>query len=181
MNANGFDAIECPNCGGTNFEDVAPGRQRCVYCGTVLTAREPESPPDLVRCPHCGYENPRGARYCNRCGKRLLGWLVDFFKNADPGLVSIIVTVVGTFVIPLPLVSAIFGLVLGYKALRGAREGGGNSEKLARWAVAVAWVVLACTIVPLCLVFGSSGVQATYSACGGLGRGLLDLLAGAGR
>jgi ribosomal protein L34E len=181
MSANDFDVIECPNCGGADFEDVTPSRHRCVYCGTVLTSREPERPPDLVKCSHCGYENARGARYCNRCGKRLLGWLIDFFKNSDPAVISIIVTVVGTAVIPLPLVGAILGLVLGYKALKSAREGEGNSEKLAKWAVGVGWVVLACTILPLCLVFGSSGVQATYSTCDGLSGGLLDMLLGAGR
>ncbi len=178
MNANDFDTIECPNCGGTNFEDITPSRHRCVYCGTVLTSREPGESPDLVRCPHCGYENARGARYCNRCGKRLLGWLTVFFHDADPAVISIIVTLVGTAVIPLPLVGAIIGLVLGYKALKSAREGGGNSEKLAKWAVIIGWVVLACTILPLCLVFGGSSVQVTYNTCDGLSRGLLDMLSG---
>ncbi|MFN2129490.1 MAG: zinc-ribbon domain-containing protein, partial [Anaerolineae bacterium] len=170
-----------PNCGGTNFEDIAPGRHRCVYCGTVLTSREPESLPDLVKCPHCGYENARGARYCNRCGKRLLGWLIDFFQNTDPAIISIIVTVAGTFFLPFPVVSPIVGLVLGYKALKSAHEGGGNSEKVAKWAVAIGWGVLACTILPLCLVFGSSGVQLIYGVCDELTRGLLDMLSGIGQ
>jgi hypothetical protein len=181
MNTNDFDVMECPNCGGADFEDIAPSRHRCIYCGTVLTSRESERAPDLVKCPHCGYENARGARYCNRCGKRLLGWLTVFFHDADPAVISIIVTLVCTAVIPLPLVGAIIGLVLGYQALKSARAGGGNSEKLAKWAVAIGWVVLACTILPLCLVFGSSGVQAAYSACDGLGRALLDMLSGAGQ
>ena len=181
MNASGFDTIECPNCGGANFEDIAPGRHRCVYCGTVLTSRESEEPLDLVRCPYCGYENARGARYCNRCGKRLLGWLTVFFHDADPAVISIIVTLVFTAVIPLPFVGAIIGLVLGYQALKSARAGGDNSEKLAKWAVAIGWFVLACTILPLCLVFGGSSVQAVYSACDGLGRTLSNMLSGVGR
>ncbi|MBN1978687.1 MAG: zinc ribbon domain-containing protein [Anaerolineae bacterium] len=181
MNANGFDTIECPNCGGANFEGIAPGRHRCVYCGTVLTSREPERPPDLVRCPYCGYENARAARYCNQCGKRLPGWLNALFKNTDPGAISLVVTLVGTFVFPFPLASPIVGLVLGYRALKSAREGGGNSEKLARAAVITGWAVLACTMLPLCFVFGSSGVQAAYSACDGLGRALLDMLSGVGQ
>lgn len=181
MNASGFDTIECPNCGGADFENIAPGRHRCVYCGTVLTSREPEESPDLVRCSYCGYENARAARYCNQCGKTLTGWLTALLKNSDPGVISIIVTVVGTFMLPLPLVSPIVGLVLGYKALKSAREGRGNSEKLARAAVITGWIVLACTILPLCLVLGSSGVQATYSTCDGLGRALLDMLSGVGQ
>lgn len=181
MNANGFDTIECPNCGGADFEDITPSRHRCVYCGTVLTSREPEESPDLVRCSYCGYENLRYARYCNQCGKRLPGWLIGLFKNSDPGVISIIITVAGTFFLPLPLVSPIVGLILGYRALKSAREGGSNSEKVAKWAVIIAWIVLACTILPLCLVLGSSGVQATYSTCDGLGRALLDMLSGVGQ
>jgi uncharacterized protein (DUF983 family) len=181
MDTDDFDTIECPNCGGTDFEDIAPGRHRCVYCGTVLTSRQPEESPDLVRCPYCGYENARSARYCNQCGKRLPGWLTALLRDSDLGAVSIVVTVVGTFVLPFPLVSPIVGLVLGYQALKSVRAGGGNSEKLAKWAVAIGWFVLACTILPLCLVFGSSGVQATYSACDGLSRALLDMLSGARR
>ena len=181
MNTDGFDTIECPNCGGTNFEDIAPGRHRCVYCGTVLTSREPERPPDLVRCPYCGYENAQGARYCNRCGKRLPGWLNALFKNSDPGAISIIVTLVGTFFVPLPFVSPSIGLFLGYRALKCAREGGGNSEKLAKAAVLTGWAVLACTILPMCLMLASSGVQVTYTTCDGLGRALLDVLSGGGQ
>jgi DNA-directed RNA polymerase subunit RPC12/RpoP len=178
MDMDGFDTIECPNCGGTNFEDITPSRHRCVYCGTVLTSREPEESPDLVRCPYCGYENARSARYCNQCGKRLPGWLTGLFRNSDPGLISILVTLVGSFFLPFPLVSPIVGLVLGYRALRSAREGGGNSEKLAKWAVIVGWFVLASTILPLCFLFGSSSVQVTYSTCDGLSRALLDMLSG---
>lgn len=181
MNASDFDTIECPNCGGANFEDVAPGRHRCVYCGTVLTSREPERPPDLVRCPYCGYENARGARYCNQCGKRLPGWLNALFKNADPGAISLIVTLVGTFMLALPVVSPIIGLVLGYRALKSAREGGGNSERLARAAVITGWAVLAFTILPMCLMLAGSSVQVTYTTCDGLGRALLEMLSGGGQ
>lgn len=181
MVVNDFDTIECPNCGGAYFKDIAPSRHRCVYCGTVLTSREPEESPDLGRCPYCGYENLRSARYCNQCGKRLPGWLTGLFKNSDPGVISIIVTVVGTFFLPFPLVSPIVGLVLGYRALKTAREGGSNSEKLAQWAVVIGWIVLACTILPLCLVFGGSSVQVAYSTCDGLSRTLLDVLSGVGR
>ena len=136
MNASDFDTIECPNCGGANFEDVAPGRHRCVYCGTVLTSREPERPPDLVRCPYCGYENARGARYCNQCGKRLPGWLNALFKNADPGAISLIVTLVGTFMLALPVVSPIIGLVLGYRALKSARGTIATGDRMALWELA---------------------------------------------
>jgi DNA-directed RNA polymerase subunit RPC12/RpoP len=178
MDAGDFDAIECPNCGGTDFKDIAPSRHRCVYCGTVLASREPEESSDLVRCPYCGHENVRGARYCNQCGKTLTNWLTAFFKTSDPGLISILVTLVGSFFLPFPLVSPVVGLVLGYRALKSAREGGGNSEKLARAAVITGWMVLVCTVLPLCFMVGGSGVQVTYSTCDGLSRGLLDTLSG---
>jgi hypothetical protein len=181
MSTDDFDVIECPNCGATDFRQITPSRHRCVYCGTILTSREPERAADLARCPYCGYENARGARYCNQCGKTLTGWLTAFFKNSDPGAISIIVTLVGTFVLPLPLVSAIIGLILGYKALKSAREGGGNSEKLAKSAVVLGWIVIACTILSLCLVLGSSSAQVTYSTCDGLSNILSDILFGIGQ
>jgi hypothetical protein len=181
MDANDFDTMECPNCGGAYFEDIAPNRHRCVYCGTMLTSREPEESPDLGRCPYCGYENLRNARYCSRCGKTLTNWFTDFFKRSDPGVISIIVTLVGTFVIPLPWISAIVGLVLGYRALKSAREGGGNSEKLAKWAVVIGWGIIAYSTLPLCLILGGSSVQAIYSTCEGLSTTLLDMLSGVGQ
>jgi uncharacterized membrane protein len=102
------------------------------------------------------------------------------FANADPGAISLIVTLVGTFFVPLPFVSPIIGLVLGYRALKSARAGGGNSEKLARAAVITGWAILALTILPMCLMLASSSVQVTYTTCDGLGRALLDMLSGAG-
>ena len=181
MNSSDFDFIDCPNCGSTDFADITPGRHKCSYCGTILTSREPERAPDLTICPHCGQDNKRSARYCNRCGKTLTNWLGDFFKRTDPAVISIIVTLVGTFMIPMPWVSAILGLALGYKALKSAREGKGNSEKLAKWAVIIAWGTLAYTTLPLCLIMGGSSLQTGYSTCEGLSSALLNMLSEIGQ
>jgi hypothetical protein len=182
MSPNTFDSMECPNCGGSYFEDLAKNQHRCVYCGTVLTLREPEPgpPPDQVRCPRCGMQNERGARYCNHCGRPFPIW-GNFFKRADPATISMIVTAVGMFVIPIPLVSPIAGLVLGYRALKSARAGGNNSEKLAKIAVIFGWVGAAYTALPLCLFVGSAGYQIMYTVCGGLWDELVDLVGRIGR
>ena len=186
MSLNTFDSMECPNCGGSYFEDLASNQHRCVYCGTVLTSREPEPareselPSEKVRCPRCGMQNERGARYCNHCGKPLPMW-GDFFRRADPATISMIATAVGVFVIPIPLVGPIVGLVLGYRALKSARAGGTNSEKLAKTAVILGWVGAVYTAWPLCLFGGSAGYQILDTICGGLWSELVDLVGQIGR
>ena len=146
----------CPNCGGADFVEIAPRQRQCAYCGTSLTL--PETKPSetkvaLVGCPYCGFGNERGDRYCNNCGQRLV-------TRRDPAITSIFVTIAGFFAFP--IVSAIVGLVLGYKALREARAGGGN-EKLAKTAVIVGWIGLA---LPFCLAMTLMGTQFGYSLCG---------------
>jgi uncharacterized membrane protein/predicted RNA-binding Zn-ribbon protein involved in translation (DUF1610 family) len=173
--------FECPNCGGTDFAQLTQNRRKCAYCGTVLTLRETK--PKVVRCPRCGFDNERGDRYCNNCGRPLVSWSpVTKAKRMDPALLSIIVSVVGSLFIFLggPAV----GLVLGYRALREARASGGGDrlERRAKAAVVVGWIVLASTVLPLCLSLLMPGVQWGCSACQGLFEELsirvLELLSG---
>ena len=166
--------LNCPNCGGSDFVDIAPRKHRCAYCGTVLTSPEPAPTP--VRCSQCGFENELGDRYCKRCGASLPGWAPVTKPKNDPGLVSIIVTVVGTFFIP--MVGAAIGLVLAYRALKEARatDGRSGSEKLARTAVLVGWAGIAFGLLPMCFVVTTSGVQMGIAACDGLFEALSDML-----
>ena len=167
---------ECPNCGSTDFVEVTPRQHRCAYCGTVLTL--PEAGPELVTCPHCGFDNERGDRYCNNCGRTLVSWAEPAERakrvKRDPAVTSIIVTVVGSFF--LPIVGAILGLVLAYKALREARAGGWGSEKTARTAVIVGWGGIALGLLPLCMAMTTSGTQLGYSLCNNLLQMVSDVL-----
>jgi hypothetical protein len=159
----------CPNCGSTDFVEIAPRQRQCTYCGTTLTLPEPKSSETthvLVKCPYCGFDNERDNRYCNNCGRRLA-------PKRDPAVTSMVVTIVGFFAFP--IVSAVAGLVLGYKALREARAGGGGSEKLARIAVIVGWIGLAS---PFCLMMTAMGAQFGYSLCGVLIQMLSDIRGG---
>ena len=165
---------ECPNCGGTDFVEIAPNKHRCAYCGTVSTSHE--TTPDLVKCPHCGFDNERGDRYCNNCGQVLARGLPVIITKIDPAVLSIIVTIVGSLF--LPIGSSILGLVLGYKALKDARAGGGRDggEKRAKTAIIIGWVVIAFSTLPLCMAMAMPGVQWGWSICDGLSQALGSLL-----
>jgi rubredoxin/uncharacterized membrane protein len=159
--------FECPNCGGTDFAQLTQSRRRCAYCGTVLTSREVKL--EVVRCTRCGFDNERGDRYCNNCGGSLVRWVPTTKpkKRMDPALVSILVSVVGSLFIFMG--GPILGLVLGYRALREARVGGGGDrpERRAKTAVVVGWIVLASTVLPFCLSAMMPGVEWGCSACQG--------------
>ena len=167
---------ECPSCGSTDFVEVTPRQHRCVYCGTVLTLSETQ--PELVTCPHCGFDNEQGDRYCNNCGRTLVSWAepVERVKSTkrDPAVISIIVTVAGSFFVP--IVGAILGLVLAYKALRQARAGGWGSERMARTAVIIGWGGIAVGLLPLCMATTMSGTQLGYSWCNDLLQIVSDVL-----
>ena len=173
--------MECPNCGGTEFVDIRPHKHRCAYCGTVLTT--PETAPEVVKCPRCGFENERGDRFCNNCGRTLVSWVRwGEGKKADPAVISIIVTLVGSMFIP--FAAAIVGLFLGYRALKDARAGdeGEKQGKLARAAVVIGWMVLASSILPLFVAVGMPALQWTCSTCNELflelGEELLSMFGG---
>jgi hypothetical protein len=171
--------VACPNCGSTDFDEIGPHKHRCAYCGTVLRTRE--RTPDRVRCPRCGSDNTRGDRYCKQCGAALARAMPIGLTRIDPALLSIIATVMGLLFIP--LLGGVLGLILGYRALRQARAGGGasGSEELARAAVVVGWIGVAFTVLPLCAIVGISGVQLGYSLCNGLFEALTDIAARIGR
>jgi uncharacterized membrane protein len=171
--------VVCPNCGSTDFGEIGPHKHRCAYCGTVLTSHE--RTPDPVRCPRCGSDNARGDRYCKQCGAALARALPIDLTRTDPALVSIVATVMGSLFIP--LLGGVLGLILGYRALRQARAGGGasGSEKLAKAAVVVGWIGVASTVLPLCAIVGISGVQLGYSICDGLFEAITDIAARIGR
>ena len=168
--------LECPNCGSGEFDEIAPNKHRCAYCGTIMTS--PGRPPDRVRCPQCGFENERGDRYCNQCGVALAGPARARSTRLDPALVSIIVTVAGSMF--LPLMGAIVGLILAYKALRDARADGGQAskEKLARTAVIVGWGGVAVGVLPLCLMVTASGAQMGIALCGDVSQAVMDTVNG---
>ena len=157
---------ECPNCGGTNFVEVAPNKRRCEYCGSILTPFE--TPSALVKCPRCGFENERGARYCNQCGLAMNKWRSRASSRTDPAIVSIIATIGGSLFVPIG--GAILGLILAYKALKEARasHGRSGSEGLAKTAVAIGWIALAMSALPLCMFPMMIGGQFGRSLCGGL-------------
>jgi hypothetical protein len=80
----------------------------------------------------------------------------------DPAVVSILVTVIGSFL--LSIIGPVVGLYLGYKALAGARSiGDVRGEKSARTAIAVAWIFIAFNGLSLCLPIGLFGLR-TVSA-----------------
>ncbi len=168
--------LDCPNCGSTSFARIAPHEYECTYCGTMLMLPEDETKPERVVCPHCGGLNERGDRYCNNCGRPLRGWLLRKGKKIDPALLSIIVTVGGSLI--LPLGSAIVGLILGYKALKDARTGPGQEqrERLARAAVVIGWIVLASSVLPVCAFGGMSGVERICSLCEAVPEEIFDAL-----
>jgi hypothetical protein len=99
-------------------------------------------------------------------------------KEADPATISLVVTIVGTVLVPVPVLGAGLGLYLGYKALREARAGGWNSEKLARTAVIVGWIGLAYLVLPLCIWLGWLGCAGAASVCEGLWETLFNRLGG---
>jgi hypothetical protein len=81
---------------------------------------------------------------------------------------------VGSFFVP--IVGAILGLVLAYKALREARAGGWGSEKMARTAIIVGWGGIALCLLPLCMATTMSGTQLGYFLCNDLFQVVLDIL-----
>jgi len=96
-------------------------------------------------------------------------------KKLDPALVSMLVTVFGSMMIP--LIGPGVGLFLAYRARRQARTSGDSrSERLARTAIILGWAFMALSMLPLCLALTSSSVQAGYTFCKGMYEALSDAL-----
>ena len=150
-----YTILECPNCGGSDFIEIGPHKQRCAYCGTVVTLPA-EAERATVECPHCGAENERDAALCHNCGRPLAAWPQSTRQERDPALVSLLVTAATTFFVPVPVIGPAAGLYLGYKALKKARSGGPGSEKLAQVAIAAAWVAL---LLPVCALATNAGMH----------------------
>ena len=172
---------ECPNCGGSDFAEIAPRKHRCVYCGTVLTEPEMvrEGAERPVVCPRCGFENERGDLYCNNCGRALVDGLVRQERGKmDPAVLSIIATFFGSMIVPLG--GPILGLYLGYKALREARAGdaGNRSEGLARAAVVIGWGVVAMHFLAVCMALFMPGAHWGCSLCQELLDGVTKAVSG---
>jgi hypothetical protein len=172
---------ECPNCGGSDFAEIAPRKHRCVYCGTVLTEPEvaQERTDHTVVCPRCGFENERGDLYCNNCGRALVDGLVRRERGKmDPAVLSIIATLFGSMIIPFG--GPILGLYLGYKALKDARaeDVGGRSEGLAKAAVVIGWSFVAFQVFFVCMALFMPGVQLGCSLCKDLLDGVTQVVSG---
>lgn len=160
--------LSCPNCGSTEFTETTPDVHRCDYCGTIL--RSPQERPEtrvVVICPRCGSENPRGTRYCSECGQSLTDWLPREVKQLDPATLSILVTILGWFF--LPVISAVIGLILAYRARKQARTtyGRSGSERLARTAIIIGWVGIGIGLVPLILTLAVAGFSWGFTLCNG--------------
>jgi phage FluMu protein Com len=160
--------------------EIERNKNQCTYCGTILATRETK--PDLVKCPRCGFDNERGDRYCNNCGKVLVSWapVVAESKKMDPATLSILVSAVGSFFIPFG--GPVVGLILGYKALRDARNSsfGEKSEKRAKVAIAIGWGILILSTLPICMAMGMPVVQSGCSFCQGLLDKLSNIVSGGG-
>jgi ribosomal protein L40E len=138
---------------------------------------QPEAERDLVTCRRCGFRNPQAARFCNNCGASLMRASVLFERlKREPASLSLIVTTLGLFFIP--VLGAIPGIILAYRALYQTRRHNKGSERLARIAVVVGWASLVIGLLPLCLVATSSGLQAGYTFCNGLFDVLSNVIAG---
>ncbi len=165
---------ECPNCGSNDFVELEGNKHQCTYCGSIMTVRnatEMTKPgfSDVVQCPRCGFNTERADRYCNNCGQALVSGTPTVHENwkskNDPATISIIVSVVGSFFIP--GIGSILGLILGYKALKDARDGskGPKSEKRAKTAITIGWIAVLFGLVPICIAVGTPGLQWGCSLC----------------
>jgi heme/copper-type cytochrome/quinol oxidase subunit 2 len=80
---------------------------------------------------------------------------------------SILVTILGWFF--LPVISAVIGLILAYRARKQARTtyGRSGSERLARTAIIIGWVGIGIGLVPLILTLAVAGFSWGFTLCNG--------------
>jgi len=62
MKSAGQEQVVCPLCQGGN----PPNTKFCIYCHAVVD-------PVGIDCPGCGFHNPAGDLFCERCGEKLAG------------------------------------------------------------------------------------------------------------
>jgi hypothetical protein len=125
----------------------------------------------------CGFDNDPGNLRCSKCGATLSVQPKIAGRKITPATASILVTVLGSMFIW--VAGPVLGLILGYKALSEAREGGSLAEeKQARTAVIIGWVFIAFNLLVVCLMFVTPWVEAGISACGGLVGELANALSG---
>lgn len=180
MKPETYSELRCPNCASTDFEQVDVARYRCTYCGACLsTSSQPPPPPPLpreaapppVKCPRCGHENAFGDQFCNNCGRVLVGKVTGSSK-LDPAVISVIVSLVGNAIFP--VIGAVIGLFLGYRALKEATTP--EMEKRARLAIGLGLLILALSIVMMCLAMARPALEFGWLTCQGLYREFEDFL-----
>jgi hypothetical protein len=122
----------------------------------------------LLRCPRCKFDNDPDALYCKQCGLAISKWTSAEKPKTDLAIISIIATIVGSLFVPIG--GAVLGLILGYKARDQARASDGkiSSEQTARIAIVLGWVVLAMSVLPLCMLPLLFGGELGFSLCGAL-------------
>ncbi len=173
---NDVSILECPNCGSTDLAEIKQNKHQCAYCGTVLTERKQVvvaprrvAYTEQTKCPRCGFANERGLRYCNNCGRPLVRMATSIGRSKKTGIspanLSILVSIVGSLFIPFG--GPVLGLILGYKALGDARDGGKGekSEKQAKTAIAIGWAIVAFSLVMMCIAMGMPAMQSGCSMC----------------
>ncbi len=68
-----FESMSCPQCGGSDFRQIAEGKIVCRYCGSISILSEDKN--YLVikgwKCPSCEYINDTKSNYCGKCGARI--------------------------------------------------------------------------------------------------------------
>ena len=59
-----MDALTCPACTAPSLVSDRGGGFHCDYCGVVWEVQP-------IRCPICGWQNPRRSEVCANCGEPL--------------------------------------------------------------------------------------------------------------
>jgi predicted Zn finger-like uncharacterized protein len=78
--------FQCDQCGELYWVDDAKvseqgAKTKCVKCQNIITVQKREKPaplilkesPEKIVCPHCQYENQKGAEFCVMCHNSLTG------------------------------------------------------------------------------------------------------------
>ena len=89
--------FRCEQCGEVYWVDdakISPkgAKTKCVKCQNIITVQQREKPRPLAPkeqrktspCPHCGYDNSEGARFCVMCQKPLVDFIPKVIPKAAP-------------------------------------------------------------------------------------------------